>query len=1845
MSKKEWLNKKRRQITLGLLSFFLTLPHCFANSIDTIHIDGGAPYQVVYEDKDDQRTNAEPGLYVRNDEAKANETPWKISIRGHLLSAPTKGGFHAMLSLSKLTHRYECVGIINNRPVLFSVQSVEQDKESFAVLGEGQNRVVNPVDHSIVQLPIIQNTKDVHFHEKSIEVESEKLQIVITSIRNPNGLNGDGITFASVLSLGECSGSKIKLKYPPILLDWNFHEPAAMADLIFSYSAGKYGLYSENLNRKLSVPNDDPYPVEIWKKRLSGLINGKTNRLQLYNVGLGFQIPSYNPITGNVLVPELPMTKIRLEDAHLLAIYDVIGKDDGIIMADDVQDRVSSDEVDELPFIIKGTPALNAAGEAISESKSSRLAVSGSISMLKMSDGKYYLVSSAAQDHLHFKPTRNAYLRKNPIAMSWVPINQSNYIVASWKFEDASFTSIYEFDNNHDDLRLVRSIELSDQYYNQQTLGARLSRYNDILLFDSHTKNVTSKDEYEALHRLTTPHIDVENSLKEKALDFYYPESLEREQISGRTTYMSFEKTEGHANRSGFYSIVHQGQKSPKLLLGEFLKPSDFEGHSIQSENGVLETAELDLNDGFGKAALQLVAQDPGFNRGGKLFQLNLIASPSSRDLQPVAMSVETIPSSFSKLDWVSIIVPEQVKPNNNQKYILVAYRNKDRGSFIHIISLGMGRRDLSLSQAHNTKVIKIAKQDEVMDAKEVRERIRFEENGNPFWVETPELGEDDIQFRLKNLRTGESVETNRVNVNSNFAKAQEGVGYSYHARGGWKAYIHDGSVREQTDKARHSNDYVNDIYNDIPQMFDDVVNSSKPARRLVILYPPELKSYFENYAMALLVRSENRLPNWSIQNRSLSLYRFNANKSTQIDFITNFQDMKSETLRYPSAKPVLIANLSEIKEAKRPKNQQLAGKSIHDYQIYEERIDKVDALAGASDDGMKTVDTVVPHAIYWSATEGEKVDIKDFPSMSKTPTVSSIFLGTRDEWEQVLADASFEEKYSISDFFEVYEIPPPSEEKRVEIVKDLLRRDEIRSYNYEIDVNSFEVDSGSSSKDKQLKVSKDPFDVVAEYFVRSAERYSKPLGLDPKLEGKSVFQGFNKALLRLGKELTTNTDIRRKKKISRGTIEGILAKDFPVPLNIELLDEDDPFRKVFDADAAFQWQMQNHFGNFIMKERFLKGVQNAFSAEDDVKKVAASFIIPGPSGTGKTTFITSFIDWLGLKVYRFNAKSEENQGAWAFVMNMSKIYDDTERTNTVRDSDMMSFTDAKAHLDRQLTSQNGWRSVYLFDDIHLAPPKVKAYFIARIRSMLESKKITIRNPESNRDEEIPTRHLIPVMTLNPVSNKEQQGKFGNTLNHKIMAALSNKDGSNDQDDSLIKRFGDVLTWTSPDESSMAPALIEQVVKTSKGEFNNRQRLTLVSTPAISLVAREFAKTDFRTFLSAASRSLTKPNIKGSNKFFIATLRRHDDEHVIPMESASKVVRHSEEEESSERIVSAKIEAFCDRELDFHPIGDSGRANLEFLRYTVDAFRKRTYELLLKSIQMSKEFSLGSMNQQFKAAPLIRAVYHHLKTFPYIPLEDLNLTPDDIGADSPTTKQNLRQLLESEVLAESISRIRMPAVGVVPSGNSKALFAATFSQAPLPRTRQHVLAEHVVKLQRFLERVLLSLARLDSVQRLPTPEGWLKQLTEKEADLVLKFGKEFTEIITQYNLEIYGSGLIENTPGSTAEPLSQYDALRLFLLVLDKAIARQAWGKVARFLGHSATVAIQTPSLGQKTAVLHYMFQSRTSLMVPMDLSIILDLAEYMPSFDAEVDPSKDVSHKEFMGKCAALLKPKKKGT
>ncbi len=1881
-------------LLFGIFTFLTTLNSpSHANTEEAVAniYESGTPYLLVYSDQIGESQRA-PGIYARGTDG------WELAVAGQPFSVPLRSGLMGQLKLTETTHRFESIHVVDGILTVLSTYSRNDEPTTFLKLGHGELTVEDPTDSGTVAVPPITQMQDVRLHVvpmRATRTRGTKLELVLATIKAPNQ-KGSGMTVAFVISSDTTTQNVIKVVYKPILLDWEFHTSDDLTGLYQQNPASSdlpSQVISHNLLRSFSRPprHIDPtteHPVlRNWRRLMSRPLDQLTPTER-------FQLPVYNAETGLVEISSLPMAEIS-GIAAFQAVLDPVSHRHGIAFTGGSTVH-SLGSWRNQPLVATGALSCNEQGCGRLDRKEG-----GNLYFYfaRMHEGapKLLLRMGAKVEALDIPIAAEDTAIPEFSNYSWeiVRANDESVLVL-FSFQTGSAeegsdfipgeTILFEIRRSGLNNSLSARAVIANQFFDEAQLSSRLIRGapNGHMYFDVINEWQGSQAAYAQSRRLTAPHIDLEDTLRTKEVKYHHPQALEHIVLSPVVSFDAYERPKGFQPATGLYATFPQPNAArdgtptnvfQRLRLGTLVRPSFLAADIIDRQRLTVRwnsasTSNLDLF---------VVGMDASAQKNGDSTDLVLISHSDNGDLTPSAITLGvTFP--IANLNYMKLIpyptweqateknpdaqaegqdrqsqpgipataqtLARRVDPSAAASFPYVAVTGiEGQGTILTTFAIRKSPTGGPLLGIISRQVISPT----VLPQAEVEDRLRFDDRGEAYFVLTPELASSDNSFSLASLHHTKRIEPNLLTVRLRFRGIDRNNRATSEERrdSTWRAYRTDPIYRGLVTAARTSPEFAQDFFDDVKDLLEELSDPSKPARKVALLVPSELRTHIENYIFALRARDRDRPKHWAEQNDRLLLYLANPNIRDQETIIKELTFMRDASAAGTN-RALLYGTMRAIKEIGAPKLASVSGETVG-FQV-SERV--LGPASGGDNSGIQDRDDKkAPSLSYLIATEGKPISLQDFQRDPPASTFSSVLIGTAEEWSEYTKSYPLEGRFEIEKAFQVVKVDAPSIAARKNYVLALLNRPEVRDLRYRIDVAGL-VDGWESLNEPER------MNALAESLVRKAEKFSQT-----GTNRTSVFSGLLRVLNALGYELTNNSEVRRRRVIDVTLINQLLGKVFGIPPNIStlpdghylrILDSHSPGQKPGDR-AALRWLIQGYYGPKSFRMEFIKTVLKQLEQNESLK-VPSSMIIYGESGTGKTQLVLSFFKLVNLKLYDFQTGADNSKAA-AFHLNLSKVFDADEPSapkpnastgGMVRSSDQLSLNEALSHLDKFLAGPMGHMGFVFFDDVHLAPDHVKQRILQKVRGWLDDGKYHVGT--ADRMAEYPTRNLNVILALNPTASGEvlknvMGSRSGSTptLEDKVLAGLSSKNYMIES--SFLRRFGLTLEIPELPEEAKGPMLID-LMRASTQQFLETDAKVLFITPdAIGDLVAHFPRLDARTF-STATTALAQGVRSSPGRVFIRVPNRHaiieqHDQLVMPMGGVRPASGLSFGEESlfPSPIKGERIEEYVNRAQQLIPLDGQGsyRGRLELVRYLADNFRKSMLRSLLTTFLEVPQQEGSSLISQYVNAPFAYAFLRHMITLPSLMLHGMNLEPHDFGAQTRDQIRNFGRLKNNWTRLELSSFPQYENFGLVQPSSTAMNFLSHFRGSD--RTRAMVIRTTVDRLKVILQKGLALAFHLENVHEIPDSRAFLAHLKMRDEAPTKAVGKEILTAFETFRTEISDPSLKENQESveGNHQPPSGYDQMRIFLLAVDRALAELPWSTIGNFASDLAISATRNTQFSQSSAAQSFLFTDAYSPFVSSDAAIMRAIASNVPFFDAELEAS---NHDGFMRRCNELLVP-----
>lgn len=926
--------------------------------------------------------------------------------------------------------------------------------------------------------------------------------------------------------------------------------------------------------------------------------------------------------------------------------------------------------------------------------------------------------------------------------------------------------------------------------------------------------------------------------------------------------------------------------------------------------------------------------------------------------------------------------------------------------------------------------------------------------------------------------------------------------------------------------------------------------------------------------------------------------------------------------------------NYSELQESKADLERlEVLEKELAELQKTREKERSRLAALEAADEGKPTTasssagaDKILPHSLWWLATEGKAVQPRKEKGWSLDNSVrrdaTTILIGTEEQWERLQGALVPEDKiYRLKDHYKVDRLESPDNSIKFDRVNALFSQPEIQALGYE-----FVVLNGAAQTNSR--------DQLIQHFINKVETIAYDLNMNPTT-------AFVKAFVTLRSSLTEDTAMRRNRRIDENVMGRLFTKVFPMPLNLDILDENDPLRITHNIRSAVRsFEDFGYKGSSDLKASFLNVFNTQTRPADTSRPIPASFLLFGGTGSGKTALVKAFFKVINLKEYvRGHASNEEADYIFVDVGQL------TEKEST--DPKKVSVEELIADIYDLLSQPKGARAHLVFDDFHKATTvTVRRRLHQFIMSLFEAKggMVTVRSKKGDRVREIPVQNLSIYMTLNP-ANEDRRRKYidnGKTyrpdelLKKEVLAALSDKDM--DLEDSTVARWAYIIPMDNFPRDAKVPELAAKIREDARVSPNH---FVMVEPLVIDSLVDVFEGADARAFLVPATAALTHvPANAAPARLYLVTAR-------TASEGGRQSIKDSLGSIAMGRISLDDFKKAVMAQTQIDPILPNDMRSLaSFMRLLIREFRLQLGNGLVLQANQTESLSISAVGQSNTVRDnFIIGLTDHLVTHISIPQRETVIHPEEMDF---LTHEKISELVE---ILMSGSKPDLPyfpfkanyrvSSQPVNLGDFLDNRLATISSQP---TRARMIAEYTQRVENELWAYLhlfLRLPQSEDISRISRfdnqrLEKWFRDLPavapEEEAKLVyLRLIQIFEDFLYEFSSED------KSGTGQSLGDVTTYDSARLFGFILDRAVVELSWPKAAKFLIDIIETS-KDHSYGSSRNFREYIGKHNNSPFAMTTDAFLRDMGN-VAQHDARVSPENLRSRREkFGGMCARLL-------
>lgn len=991
-------------------------------------------------------------------------------------------------------------------------------------------------------------------------------------------------------------------------------------------------------------------------------------------------------------------------------------------------------------------------------------------------------------------------------------------------------------------------------------------------------------------------------------------------------------------------------------------------------------------------------------------------------------------------------------------------------------------------------------------------------------------------------------------------------------------------------------------IFGELDKLLNSMAEGKEKGKQRILVVPEEIKAYVTNLITTRwATNSKDLVSPWSHRNHQLALFELsNKEEATQETVIDNFESMRGAA---HSRNAVLLADMGEVIRMGRPaakdddRTFRLRDPLLHGQHNASliEKSASPEKPAGEGEESDELDRRTIPHALWWLASEGKKIQPKKDKGWTlkheAQPEVPMLIIATEKEMEVLKQETSFESRFlEIDKHFTVTKLQRPSIEAKNRLVQDLFNRSDIQSLNFEFVHESLPADEAR----RQL----------IGLFVGRVDQIARNLKLEPT-------DAFTRAFVALKRALTEDAELRRNRKLDRFYLERLYTKVFPLPLNFEVLPPNDFLHKFRDphqasrglADAGYEGAIELKARNARNIAAQTKGVN------DNGRKIPSSQIFFGDTSTGKTYLVETTINYAGLKHYDFDRPNDEE--AQALIIKVPEIAPDKQHAK----AGQRTVDEVLEHIINFLALPKGHRGVLLFDDLHKTQSKeVWQKLKTFIESLFEAKDglITVKRLGDGKPfMKVPVRNLILFMTVNPQDDEEIRGKYvrkedDGDLVGEVMAAL-NKPGYDPIDRSHFARWTDIIDLSKFPRDAKVPTLLKQLREANAQTYAASPSLVLVTPNTMDEISSGFEDANAREFLSPATYALldsTKHLPKAP--FYII------DRQKMP----SRGDHDGDGPAAKGRVRAEDVEAFVKEHTVQYPVTVQNTASkLRLMSFMLDNFRGQLHSGLVLAAQGSDRLASSEELRQNEMLTFLLALIGNMNDFPTVPLRNVIMKPTDF---------KIRDIEAVRAFEEDVQRLSAktitPFLRIELQGRpddediSLDSFIQGRSNNHVQRKRLDIMMETASKLEKSMEKVFGQYFRIQDMRLTAGPKDWILNMPEEEPkDAFKQLTEELIETYWRFQASLYDHDLEEMQRSQDYVPMGIYDRARLFLLCMDRAITRLPWSHVTQYVVQAMDLASSDLTLSQRTAFQDFLFKSRISPFHTVTVDSVVGLAESMP--------------------------------
>lgn len=1768
---------------------------------------GNTPFMTVSQR---QATDQEPvGLYRKSAEG------WKRILNGPILFDDHGEPVFRQLALARADQRAYSLVVSDGSLYLVSNVSDTSAPGSILHLGSSETPLIEAGTGQKRFLPKISHASNINIYSQ--DQSNGGNQVILVSVKFDGATAiGDAMTIAFAVEPIKEHG-QLRLLGRPTVLDYEFHDQTLLPKLFLEKSPSEKLVYSKLLVDQVENAAADTDPSIVnrmeshwgefknWLGRFVSTMTGERFHTGDNAAKVAFNISTGRPVRNVLFTHTYTNAQIQIEQQY----SPLHGTGQISFTQPGGQANITQDGfltlVNGEPLAANLTEAAVVFVDNVAHLWSFQ---NGAVAHTVLNLGLNGASVKSFQAVLRSSNTKPA--KKFLIySLKYVTGGQNEgSVTSSVEIQEHSPTTI----STTNPLQLIRSFIPQDELGERATLAA-----NGQLLFDTATEPASDVAAYKMTVNPQSPRLNLSMSADAKPV-FQYTNAARIVEFEPGLSLAFFQKTQNVVDPSGLYNIAPKAQPTgleENAIRGQILTRLE-PGETIMELESkrfplarimlpVQESSEFEFEKRDPRKAY-VFAFDPNHYDGKRAFNVAIASNAKTTDDKSFAMSFAQFPFGFDTVSGIRVLRGK--KDHKNLLFIVVSHHPKDQTTGkTYLVQVDLKSfNDKSVAAPVPNGAASVIYEG-ALDEADMNQRFIFSDEGLPYFVKTPELPNDSSNFEVFDLASRESIKPALRGKKIVFNQKEEARGEEVEEYGSlamkddWHPYAID--IEKQYPNTAGIVEELKgfESFRDLKAQLDSMANLNQPAKSRILVLPPQLRDLVWQYIMGVYVEAmkaggPGEKTGFHPHNYSFDLRIFDQAKSAQNQIFANLELMKREaTRRQGQKRGLLMARLDQIPSAPLAAN---AGDTF--------MIQDVAAGGQAGAVGVEAKKQSKQPASLYLLAAGGPVGLEEFRKNEAPPAYSSMILATPDEMKALESYAPSEIDSGLLKKFEISEIRNPDAESMSDSVSQIFTSDEIKALEYKFSAG--DIKKGSKLTPEQS------FDVVMEYAISRFQSLVEQKKL-------SIFESFMRFRTAFATAVLNDREVRRSRVIDKHFIERILTQVFDIPINLNILAEDDPLRLLARKDAALRLQEAGYAGPFDLKNKVIKTILSQTQA-DAGKPIPSSTILFGETGAGKTFMFKSLMKMLGVKLYDFN--SNDNKEAGAIIINVGKI-----GAGNRGGEDGMSADQAIQHLQAFLSLPNGWRGYILIDDAHANSDENKGKILAWLRGLFESSGGMVNINGVRR----PVRNLNVFMTLNPTADQDQISKFAKdkarpTTEEKLLATLSSDKFK--VEPSFLRRWGSIINLDYMPAGAKGPELINSLGAASREQLTTSGRVALVDPRVVEQIVRQSETLDARTFLSASvsslMQSINETSMNGSIAMVIPSVTRLTS----PMGAGGTVV-HGRENVSA----ADQISQWVAKNTRVISLDGSIEGNLANLRLIVDAFRIPVYEFLVNAVVEEPRFSGDEMTQKRLLTPILMAIHDHIKDRGAVPLSALHISAADFGAKTQAERQQFRDLLQRmSSTDEEFFPIHIHA------SNSQESWDDLLGNAEKAtgRSRNDVLFETMQKLHVATREHLNRVMHTEDVDRLSDPGPWIASLRSQDDPKIKTVGRDIASTLWDYLPNIFDERLIEVRDARA--PMSTYVATRLFLYALDKSVVELPWVHLNHFMLKTLDQVAQDQVLSQQPGVQAFLFSNRYRLVKPTTPDLINQIIASSPAYLEAPAAYRERLQTEFSSNCESYLTP-----